>query len=478
VDIYKNIITIIALAWLLSWPSSAQQLISKGNLKSVDYVFTGKDNYETKKSLTHSLAYSYSTDIGEIQSTISYPAHYQTIKTENKGFKTIVRLGPKEINGHTQLLNFDFHSVVLPELEEMSLFMLKGKEIVYVKNVADLKVEGNSLYFTFQHQRFGKDWILELRNPVWKFQYLEEEFNTSWEHICNYQMASRWLEEIKNWESDSDLESFIIKTRFLELLKEMKQLAFYEYVQNVIQQDPENLFSRMEISIFKTEKDLELLKQKIKTTSIADFTSQFVQFEYLILELQQNNNSLYGDLYHAFNPRNSAYYSSSLIHHFVEDSQQQKFELLYQKQALELINSLIEQKLTREALFQLERFETFCANSTYLAESEIFKHFKARAVYDIYLSYIQVSKQAMEHNQIDMAINYLNKASDIQQNYSSEIINNIMVEKEMRNLIKKAMARYQSLLDEGKTDSAKRVKEGILGLMKKLGLESNIYPIG
>jgi hypothetical protein len=45
-------------------------------------------------------------------------------------------------------------------------------------------------------------------------------------------------------------------------------------------------------------------------------------------------------------------------------------------------------------------------------------------------------------------------------------------------LIKKAMARYQSLLDEGKTDSAKRVKEGILGLMKKLGLESNIYPIG
>ncbi len=478
VTILGKIITIIAFVWLITLPSLAQQLISKGSLGSVDYIFTAKDNYETKKTLSHSLAYSYFTDIGEIKSRISYSAHYQTTKINNKGFKTIVHLGPKEISGHTQLLSFDFQSIILPELEKISLYMIKGNEMVYIKNVEDFVVEGNSLYFTFQHQRFGEDWILELRKPVWKFQYDEKEFIKAWEHICNYQMASEWLEEINEWKSDSDLEAYIIKTRFLELLKELKRLEFYEYIQNKIQQDPEELFSKMEISIFKTEKDLELLKQKNQSISISEFASLYVQFEYELLEIHQDNNSLYGDLYHAFNPNNPAYYNPSLIKSFVADSNQEKFELFYQKQAMDLMNTLIEQKQTKEALFQIERFENFRTNSNYLIESELFKRFKARAIYDIYLSYIQVSKQAMQHNQIDMAINYLNKASDIQQNYSAEIINNILVEKEMRILIKKAMTRYQSLLDQGKTDSAKKVKEGILALMKKLGLETNNYPIG
>lgn len=458
--------------------SIAQELVSKDTFEPIEYSFTGKNNYKTKKTLTHALAYSYSKDVGEIKAKVSYPAQFKTLKIQDKGFETIVRLGPEIISGHTELLDFDFSKIVLPKLKSISLFIYKGDELIYVKNIADFNTNGKSLYFSFKHQRYTKHWRIELKKPVWEFEYDELEFNKAWEHIANYQLATEWLKEIKLYSSNSNTEEYITKTRYLELLTSIKNLEFYHFTKNKLKQDPRKLHRQLEICLYKFKKDIEILKNQKEDISTDDFTQIYFAFERNILNLHNNNNPLYGDIYHAFNPDDYHYFIPQLIEEMLICSERKTFEKLYQKYALELINELNNNKQTSEALFQINRFESFYKNSDFLYESNTFKHFKARAVYDIYLSYIQVSKQALEHDQIDMAIRYLDKASDIQKKYPSEIINNILVEKEMRNLIKKAMSRYQILLNQGKTDSAKKVKKGIIGLMKKLGLESNIYPIG
>lgn len=456
----------------------SQELISMGQLESVAYEYSGKENFKTKKTLTHIIAYSYSKDLGEVQAEVSYKANYQTTKIEDKGFETIVRLGPKSISGHTELLDFDFSNTILPELKSISLYMFKGDELIYVKNIANLKAKGKSLYFSFKHQRFSKNWSLELRKPVWEFEYDENEFHNAWEHISNYQIASKWLKEINNLIYQNKTEEYILKYRFLKLFELIQEQEFYTYTKNILQQDPNELHRNLEISIYKYEKDLELLKNQIQKPSLEEFVQYYFSFENLLLDINSHNQQLYGDLYLAFDPQSNGYFNDQLIEEFIPDNNKSEFDILYQKKALNLIQNLIENQHSSEALFQIQRFETYYQNSKYLNESMTFKHFKARTVYEIYLNYIKVSKKAMEHNQIAIAINYLDKASNIQENYPSEIINNIMVENQMRSLIRKAMSKYQLLIDEGKEDSAKKVKEGILGLMKKLGFEPDTYPIG
>lgn len=456
----------------------AQELIAKGLLDAVEYSFTGRDNYQNKRTLTQALAYSYSKDVGNIKAKISYTAHFQTLKIQDKGFKTIIRLGPENISGHTELLNFDFSKTILPQLKSISLYMYKGSDLIYVKHIADFKAEGKSLFFTFLHQRFSKSWQIELKNPVWEFDYNEAAFNYAWKQIANYNLAVDWIEEIKNHETKNKTEEYIFKYRSLKLLESMKQLEFYQFAKDSIQQDPKQLIQQLDICIFKFQKDVELLQNQIGKPPLKDFANYYFNFENYIYQLHQNNLKLYGTIYQEFDSRDWNYFAPDLMSKMLSETDRKKFENLYQKNALNFINELIDSKQTPEALYQLKRFQTFYQNATNLKESGTFKHFKARAVYDIYLSYIQVSKKALEHNQIDMAINYLNQASDVQNLYSSEIINNIMVEKEIRQLIEKALDRYQILLEEGKTETAQKVKEGILGLMKKLGINSNNYPIG
>jgi len=458
--------------------SIAQELISKGLLDAVEYSFTGRGNYQNKKTLTHALAYSYSKDVGEINAQISYSAHFQTLRIQDKGFKTIIRLGPESISGHTELLNFNFSKTILPKLKSISLFMYKGSELIYVKQIADFKVEGKSLFFTFLHQRFNKSWRIELKDPVWEFDYNEAAFNYAWKQLANYQVAVDWLEEIKNHQTANKTEEYIFKYRSLKLLESMKHLEFYQFAKDSLQQDPKELIRQLDICIFKFQKDVELLQNQIEKPPLKDFAFYYFGFENYIFQLHQNNFKLYGAIYQEFESSDWNYFAPELLNKMLSETERKDFENLYQKYALNFINELVESKQTPEAMYQLKRFQTFYQNSAYLEESGTFKHFKARAVYDIYLSYIQVSKQALEHNQIDMAINYLDQASDIQNLYSSEIINNILVEKEMRQLVKKALGRYQSLLDEGKTETAQKVKEGILGLMKKLGIKSEDYPVG
>jgi len=458
--------------------SIAQELVSKGLLNPVKYSFTGKNNYNSKKSLTHALAYSYSKDMGEINAQISYPAHYQTVRIDDKGFETLIQLGPEKISGHTQLLNFDFTKTILPRLKSISLFIYKGHELIYVKNIEDFKNEGKSLSFSFKHQRYGVSWRIELKNPIWKFDYEEGAFNYAWKQIADYQIAVDWLDEIQNHKTTNKTEELIFKSRSIVLLKSMRKLDFYRFAADSLQQDPGQLIRQLDICIYKFQKDVDLLQNQIERPPLKDFVKYYFSFENFIYQLHQNNYKLYGAIYQEFDANDWNYYAPDLLKKMLEDSELKNFENLYQNNILTFINELIQSKQTPEALFQIQRFQTFYKNSSYLEKSGTFNHFKARAVYDIYLSYIQVSKQALEHNRIDMAISYLDKASDIQNHYSSEIINNILVEKEMRHLIKKALNKYQSLLEEGKTETAQKVKEGIMGLMKKLGINSDDYPIG
>lgn len=457
----------------------AQELLKSGNLAEISYHFKGPQHNKEKPSLTHALSYAYSKDIIDIESSISYQVNYKVFKNKGKGFETIISFRPAIIQGHTELYNFDFAKEILPLLASLKIFYSNGSDLIYVKPITNIDTLSSSLYFRFKHQRYSSDWKLSLEQIKWEFLYSEEDFTKRWSLVNDYQMACNWLTQIENLEeAENKIQQYVQKLRWLQVLQEIQQLEFYRILVLTQYTDPQLLQKKIGIRQFILEREIQDLQtqlpQEFSSTDLHQLSDAYIQVERDLLRFSLESTNLYGDLYFEFDVKNQQHFckeemKSLFLELDIEDNWE-SFEYGVQKNSLELIKELMLEKRANEALLQIERFNQFYKNSEHLTSSSTFAHFKAKAVYDIYLSYIQVSKQALEHQQIDMAIDYLNKASDIQKKYPVEIINDLKVEKELQTLIKSALDRYQHLLNSGDYKTAERVKKGILGLMKKLGI--------
>ena len=71
-----------------------------------------------------------------------------------------------------------------------------------------------------------------------------------------------------------------------------------------------------------------------------------------------------------------------------------------------------------------------------MKKTDSFYRFKSKAVYAIYLSYVEVAQKALQHDKIQMAMSYLEQASAIQLKYPQQIINDKYVEKELQESVK------------------------------------------
>lgn len=467
----------------LSVFSYGQKLMDNGSLAEISTEFKGPEEYHLKGDLTHALAYTYSKDIVDVYAHLQYKMSYEVNKIPQKGFETIIIIHPAEKSGHYQLYDFDFSEYIFPQLKSLKLLYKNGSEYIYVKPI----IINDSLEtsFTFRHQRFSEDWELSLSDIQWQENYNTKEFNKRWALVNDYQMASFWLNHLDDIESPKDPWGNLIRNiRWSSVLDQIINMEFYQKLILINHEDPLLLKQKIDIESYKLEREIEAFqntkpKQEIEPKLIFE---AYFSLEKDLIWLSEISNTLYGDLYFEFDPLNTEHFCLKASYQILQESQLDSaiylFEHSIQEQSLAFISKLIEEKRANEALFQIQRFNHFYNSSEYLSSSPTFFRFKAKAVYDIYLSYIQVSRQALEHNQIDMAINYLDKASDIQKQYPSEIINNMQVEKQSQELVRKAMKRYQDLLDKEEYETAKQVKAGILGLMKKLGLNEIQLPNG
>ena len=475
----KTLWLIISL--MLYFPAlNGQDLVAAGVLPSIEYVFTGPKKHVEFPTMVHALAYSQKKEAGKVKATKTITVHYKIIRIPNKGFETILTLHTQPPTGDLSFYHFYNPQMILPALESFNLIMKNGKEFIYLKNAQVDDSGQDTFYFKFKHQRYALNWELSINNIHWKPYIDDEEFKDLWSKMNDYQSAVFLLQEETKLETPKHPTSQLInKLRWLALYDQMEQQGFYQYLIIKQQHDPDNLKRNLEIRKYILTKEIEQLRNnngKNKSTiNIEDFTKAYLKPDFDLNEISQKDMSIYSAMYFNFDPKSESTFCLSELEKIFSKSKEdrKKFEFIYQKKSIERIDDYIAQKLPKEALYQIEKFDAFYDYAIYLKKSATFNRYKSKAVYEIYLSYIQVAKQALEKNRIDMAMRYLDQATLVQQKYPSEIINDIYVEKELRNLVKKALERYKELLDSGDHENAKQVKDGILGLMKKIGM-SNI----
>ncbi len=477
---------LFVLAFIWSGESHSQQLIKTGNNSNFSYRFKGQDHYKDKNGLVFAMAYTASREVSDVEASITYTSNFRIIKNNGQGFETIIHVFPPVFTGVTKLLDFDFSREILPRIETLKLTYTNGNEFIYVKSFQIADSTKNHIYLKFDHQRYSSDWKFKLEVEKWHFAFDEEEFQKKWQWVNDYQMALDWLVQLEKKAVSSQKQLAVIqKIRQKQWLTELEKLSFYQELIIKNHDDPRELEKKINIRKFVLQQEIESLNADLSQTSESpsakEMAEAYFKIETDLLSFSAGSTNLFGDLYFAFEPKSEPYFCmnnmAQILTSSAGNSQQEAFEYEIQRQSIGLISQLIDEKKPREALFQVERLGTFYKLSKYLTQTTTFNHFKAKAVYDIYLSYIDVSRQAIERNRFEMAEKYLDQATEIQQKYPSEIINNLYAEKEKHELVRRALSRYNDLIKRGEHEQAERVKKGIKGLMKKLGITYNQSPL-
>ncbi|OYT17802.1 MAG: hypothetical protein B7C24_00645 [Bacteroidetes bacterium 4572_77] len=469
------------LFWVFFIPivsSVAQIEMAKGDLPSLYYRFTGPTHYKQNPSLVHALAYVHKTEVGQVYAHQRVDVKYRVEKIANEGFVTYITLIPKKPQGHLSFYDFYAPSVVLPLLDQLKLYyQIKELDFVYVKSFDSLELDQDIKVLQFRHQRFSPQWELKLDDIIWKEQITTEEFLQKWDWYNDYEAAGLLLkEEALCLAPTGNAARLLYKQRWLAIYQQLENLAFYQGLIHKDKEDPAALDRALHIREFVLQREIEVLNNKLLSqtnqVSVEDVCEAYIQVENDFFKVLQKNTSLYADLLFEFNPAQKELFCfPELVALFNKlswgDKEWRSFELLYQKYNIEKIDQLIISKQPKEALFQLDKFEAFYSYATFLKKTDSFYRFKSKAVYAIYLSYVEVAQKALQHDKIQMAMSYLEQASAIQLKYPQQIINDKYVEKELQDLLKKALDRYKQLLEEGETKDAQELKKGIMGWLKK-----------
>jgi len=469
-----------ALFLLVVGKSMGQKLMKSGSLAPIVYEFTGLQNYKSHPDLVHALAYSNHKDVRNIVAKEVFNISFRVVKLDKKGFETKVCIYPRQISGDVMFYRFRFPQLVLPRLSWVKLVMKDRDEYIYVKNKLIPKNENDTLIFTFRHQRFSPDWEIYLEAKQWDYEYSKTDFVDVWHWINDYQSAWFLLNQERLLTSpENAISRQLYKERWLAVYHHVQSQDFYQFLIHDMGQDPYELVKNMEIRKFVLEREMMELQKNNNSeriqVSMQELAQDYLRVDIDLLQIAQKDIGLYSGFSFSFDSIGVYCFdelSSCLAPYSKADKRQ--FEMYYQKLSMQLIEEEINTKNPQEALAQIERFERFAGQSSFIQNSVIFQHFKSRAVYDIYLAYIQVARQAIDAGRIEMAMDYLDQATSIQQAYPREIINDIYVEKELQKLVKKALERYRFFRESGDNDSADQVKKGIQGMLKRYGYSGDI----
>ena len=462
-------------------PIKAQKFVAGGELPIISYEYTGRTHYQEFPALTHALAYCHSTDIRAVKAIKNYKLSYTVERYKDMGFETTLIIEPLEPSGHLHFYQFYAPDHILPQISAIKLVMQKNEnDIIYVKNFEGLSIKDSTTILKFRHQRFSTDWELFMAVVHWEYKVSQKDFHQSWNWFNDYKSARLLLkDEILCDAPERIAPQLLYKQRWLSIYQELERLPFFQQLIIVSGNDPAGFAKELKIRKFILSREVKQLQQDLSekgdSISVKSLLKAYVKVEDDFYTILKRNQSLYSDLLFEFDPRAKDLYCfdelSAIFNKLSWGEKEWKtFELLYEQYNIDKIAYFIESKQPKEALFQIEKYDVFYSYASYLEKSNAFYHFKSKAIYDIYLSYVEVARKALLQDRIQLSMDYLDRASLIQEQYPKEIINDKYVEKELKNLIKKALSRYKELLENGDTKDAQQLKKGILGLMKKYNL--------
>ncbi|MCK5776380.1 MAG: hypothetical protein KAH25_09390 [Bacteroidales bacterium] len=456
-----------------------QEVISEGVISDLQYAFSGSSHYRVCPDLVHALSYANSTDVKDLSSSRSYQVSYQIRRMPNKSFETVLTFHHQKEEGHLSFYDFYKPQWVLPKLKSVKLLVKNANDIIYVKTFDELSTEKDDFDLRLKHQRFSEDWEFTIVVMEWNEAIAADSFNQKWEWINDYNSAIFLLKEQASCTYAEEVYAALIyKQRWLAIYNELETLDFYQEFVLKNHNDPLGLQRQLEIRKYVLSKEIETLKEAFVTSDVQAETlvDSYMKADVDFFNIAQKDMGLYNNLYLKFNHNTYESFCFSEVEWIlgntsVSDELLMIFQNSYKEKSIENISLLIEIKNPNWAISQINKLEAFERDAKFISNANGFHHYKSKAVYDIYLSYIDVAQQAITMDRMEMAADYLDKASAIQAKYPKEIINDGYVDKEFKALLVRALSRYKKLVEKGDIENAEKVKRGILGLMKKYHLD-------
>jgi len=463
-----------------------QEKVKEGVIPDLQYLFTGPTHYQMNPDLVHALSYANSIDIKDVNATKTYHVSYVVKRMQDHSFETTLTFRHTKENGHLSFYSFNKPHWILPKLKKIKLVVKNGDDFVYVKTFDDIIDNYQDLSFSFKHQRFSEDWDFAIADVEWDRIIDAVDFNKQWEWINDYQSALFLLDEqVVCMPPSGAPYALLYKQRWLAIYHELEKLSFYQEFVKAEGNDPSGLLRAMGIRKHLLSLEIASLKEACKSVDVNADTLVMAQMQadHDFYTIAQKDIGLYTDLYLKMDENSYESFCFPEVDWILgADSIQlasiQRFQNLYKEKSIANISSLLEEKQTGWALFQIKRLEAFIEFAKHINNSEDFHQYKSKAVYDIYLSYIAVARQAINMNRMDMAATYLGMASEVQAKYPSEIINDRYVDKELEVLLKRALERYKKMVEAGDIENAEKIKQGILGLIEKYQLDFDDSSLG
>lgn len=456
-----------------------QEIVSEGDIPDLHYFFSGYTQYKLNPDLVHALSYANNTDVKDINATKTYHVSYTVKRKLDNSFETTLNFHYPKENGHLSFYKFYKPNWILPKLKSIKLVVKDDDDFIYIKTFDEIVENQKELSFSFNHQRFSDDWEFAIIDVEWDKPISVDDFNKRWEWMNDYQSAMFLLDEQAIcMQPKGNPYALLYKKRWLTIYNELESLDFYQKFIKEEGNDPLGLERTLRIRKLILSREITSLKDDFTSVevSIDTLAMAMMQADECFYHIAQKDIGLYTDLYLKMEDDSYESYCFSEVdwilgNDSISVESLEGFQNLYKDKSIQNISSLLEEKQANWALFQIKRLETFIEYAKHINNSNNFHQYKSKAVYDIYLSYISVARQAINMNKMDMAGVYLSKASEIQARYPSEIINDKYVDKELEALLINALERYNKMVEAGDMENAEKIKRGILGLIKKYQLD-------
>lgn len=497
-------ITVFTLVFIFGIAQNvlAQQWIENGHLDTIQVDLKLGESQDFKQNevnrMLRSIAYTHQKPAEMLRIRWELVASYQVYRQEEGNFKSEIFIKPLAPQGDIHLYEFNSADYILPELHSFRLRIFKeDSSLVYLKyynqNPISVSSVGKIASFSIWHQRWAKGWYMKIDQFGFQNNTKAVSFEQWFQYTNDYKAANylvdKLLEDYQNLQqSAQDPCPFLIKSlRQVNYLKKLYQMPFYRLTIQA-KNDPDKLERKMNILAtlldLNIEKYTSLFRKSVseEEISIDHLVRVYLEEEANLMHLQQNYYSIYDDL---FNQLAKTNYPTNLSHKdfkftdvVAENSIGGKslvssFENRLFEKSIFNINQLIRDKNYSEALYTIDNFERFVAHADAIKLNDVYTQFKARAAYGMYHSYVEIVEKAIKIKNTKLAVQYLKKASAVQETYSKQIITNGLVEKKLRLLLAVCYADYNSMIEQNQFLEAAAKRDTIRELISDFMLEGH-----
>ena len=480
----------------------AQQWVENGQLETIRVDLKLKKSQDFKQNevnrMLRSIAYTHQKPVETLRIRWELIASYQVYRQEKGNFKSKIFIKPLAPQGDIHLYEFNSADYILPELHSFRLRIFKeDSSLVYLKyynqNPISVSSVGKIASFSIWHQRWAKGWYMKIDQFNFEYNSTDLSFEQWFQYTNDYKTANYLVEELlenyqKLQQTAQDPSLFLVKSlRQVNYLKKIYQMPFYKAT-ILRKKDPDQLERKM--NILATLLDLNI--KKYSTLFKETASKESVEMERLVdtylleeenlLHIQQKYGSIYDALFNQLvqtnYPSNLSYKNIGFFDLLEANNAKSKLQTktfenrLFEKSIFN-IDQLIRDENYTEALYTIDNLERFVAHADAIKLNDAYKQFKARAAYGMYHSYVEIVEKAIKIKNTKLAVQYLKKASAVQETYSKQIITNALVEKKLRLLLAICYADYNTMIEQDRYLEAAAKRDTIRELIGDFQLEAH-----